>query len=152
MLNRTFFIGRTILAATILLVLSACVMGVPILSPTDISLLGAGAADDPLTWPYETNPQTLELECGGERIVIDVSTAKARVTLSDSTGELERDFSTRTKFRYFRMTRLTQDEHELIVTEGGLDEFKTDWLVLHSDGAAELKYEDISNSCRIERQ
>jgi hypothetical protein len=151
MLNRTLFIGRAILAATILLLLGACVMGTPILSPMDISLLGAGSAE-PLKWPFENTPQTLELECGAERIVINVSPAKARVTLSDSTGELERDFFASPKLRYFRMIRVTQDEHELIVTEGDVDEFKTDWLVLPLDGSAELEYEDISYSCRVEGQ
>ena len=149
--NRTLFIGRTILAATLFLLLGACVMGTPILSPMDISLLGAGAAK-PLKWPFETTPQTLELECGAERIVINVSPEKARVTLSDSTGELERDSFTSPKLRYFRMTRVSQYEHELILTEGGVDEFKTDWLVLHLDGSAELYYEDISYSCRVEGQ
>jgi hypothetical protein len=50
------------------------------------------------------------------------------------------------------MIRVTQDEHELIVTEGDVDEFKTDWLVLPLDGSAELEYEDISYSCRVEGQ
>ena len=155
MLYRTFFIGRTILAATILVIMSACVMGVPIFSPADIALLGLGPVSvEPLEWPFETNPQTLELECGAERIVIDVSPLKARVTLSDSTVELERDFFSGQKpeLRYFRMIPVAQDEHVLIVTEGGLDEYKTDRLVLHLDGSAELKYEGIPNSCRVEGQ
>lgn len=152
MLNRTFLIGRTILAATILLVLSACVMGVPILSPGDILLLGGGGGEGPVKWPYDTDPKTLNLECGREKIIVEVSPQKARLTLPLSTAELERDSIDQEKLRYFRMTRLAEDEHELIVNEGGLDKFKTDWLALHSDGAAELKYEGISNSCRIERQ
>jgi hypothetical protein len=120
------------------------------LSPMDIALLGGGAAE-PLYWPFETNPQTLELECGRERIVIEVSTAKARVSLSDSTGELHRDFGARTKFRYSRMTE-DEYEDELVGTEESrLGGVISDWLVIQGGEVVELYFDDMSHTCQAEK-
>jgi hypothetical protein len=69
--------------------------------------------------------------------------------ISGDVVELERDY---TKPQQFSMTRLPREQDDLVVAEKSVDEFRTDWFVLHSNELAELKYGDKTTSCIVESQ
>jgi hypothetical protein len=118
------------------------------------ALLGAGLSPSYQgeNWPFEDDPKSLQLKCGEEQIWVEVSPGRAILTIPDDVVELERDYTKPKQFRYFRMTRLPPEEGDLVVTEKGQDDFRTDWFVLLSDGLAELGYGDMTKSCIVERQ
>ena len=117
------------------------------------ALLGAGlnAASEGGNWPFEASPRSLELECGAEEFMITVSPDNAILTISEDIVELGRDYTTPKQFRYFRMTRLPQED-DFAVTEKSAEEFSTDWFALHSDELAELTYGDKTTSCIIKSE
>lgn len=123
-------------------------------SAVEGALLGVAISppSEGVNWPFEDSPRSLELECGAEKIVLEVSPDNVLLTISDDVVELERDYTTPEQFSYFRMTRLPREEHDFIVTENSLEEFRTDWFTLHSDELAELTYGDTTTSCIIKSQ
>lgn len=129
MLKKIFLTVRAILAAAFLLVLNACVLGTPIISPVDVVVIAgmavpidrlAGENTD-LYWPFEHDTEILELQCDGLSVKIELTSDTALVIMPEKDMRFTRTVGAedRQRLAYWGVTRIEIDDTGILASEDG---------------------------------
>lgn len=159
MSTNIFFTARAVLAAIFLILLNACVYGVPIVSPVDVVLIaGAGGGftgeNTELYWPFERDSEVLEFKCEELPARIELTSRTALVTIPGRKMRLTRssDTENRQRLAYWDATRIDVVDIGLLASESGqdLEEFIFNRLVVLDAQSAELDLDAKLLLCRDE--
>ena len=157
--NKIASTARAIFAATFLIVLNACVYGVPIISPVDVALIAAAtssvtAETTDSNWPFASDTEILELKCGGLSTKIELTPRTALVTMPDRDMRFTRSVGAdeTQRLAYWDAVRIQVDDIGILASEDGqgLADFYFSELIILDAHSAELDLDSGSFRCGVE--